>query len=81
MRSLGVEHHIVSLDWSEGEGGGRGGGLPRKGKVQVAAREKRYPALLNFCRKMDVRTLMVAHHLDDQNGQFSYSHILTNGED
>ena len=75
MRSLGVEHHIVSLDWSEGGGGGRGG-LPRKGKVQIAARERRYPALLHFCRKIGVRTLMVAHHLDDQNGQLSYRHIL-----
>jgi tRNA(Ile)-lysidine synthase TilS/MesJ len=65
VKSLGMEHHIVSLDWSEG------GGLPRRGKVQLAAREKRYPALLQFCRKMDVRTLMVAHNLDDQNGQFS----------
>lgn len=69
VRSLGMEHHIVSLDW--GEGGG-GGGLPRRGKVQVAAREKRYPALLQFCRKMDVRTLMVAHHLDDQNGELQF---------
>ena len=68
VRSLGVEHHILTLEWGEERGGG-GGGLPRRGKLQVAAREKRYPALLQFCRKMDVGSLMVAHHMDDQNGE------------
>ena len=68
VRSLGVEHHILTLDWEEEKGGG-GGGLPRRGKLQVAAREKRYPALLQFCKKMDVRSLMMAHHMDDQNGE------------
>ena len=65
IKRLGMEHHILPLDWGER-------GLPPKGKVQVAAREKRYPAMLGFCEKMDVRTLMVAHHLDDQNGEHDY---------
>ena len=68
MKSLGVEHHILSLDWGEEK---QGGGLPRPGKLQISAREKRYPTLLSFCRKMDIPTLMVAHHLGDQNGERS----------
>lgn len=73
VRNLGVEHHILTLDWGEEkQGGGGGGDLPRRGKLQIAAREKRYPALLQFCRNKDIRALMVAHHLDDQNGEHSY---------
>ena len=68
VKSLGVERYILSLDWGEEK---QGGGLPRRGKLQVAAREKKYLALLSFCRKMNIRALMVAHHLDDQNGEHS----------
>ena len=63
VKQLGVEHHIVSLDW-EAEGG-----VPTKGKVQVAARNKRFPAMLGLCEKLDIRTLMLGHHMDDQNGE------------
>ena len=67
VKSLGVDHYILSLDWGEEK---QGGGLPHRGKLQIAAREKRYPALFWFCRKMGIRALMVAHHLDDQNGEY-----------
>ena len=63
VKQLGVEHHIVNLDW-EAEGG-----VPTKGKIQLAARNKRYAALLNLCEKMDIRTLMLAHNMDNQNGK------------
>ena len=66
VKQLGVEHHIVNLDW-EAEGG-----VPTKGKIQLAARNKRYAALLNLCEKLDIRTLMVAHNMDDQNGELRF---------
>ena len=65
MRQLGLEHHILSLDWE------KEGGPPSRGKVQVAARDKRYPALLGLCERLDIKHLMVAHHMDDQNGTSS----------
>ena len=68
VKSLGLEHYILTLDWEEWKEG-EGGGLPSRGKLQLAAREKRYPALLQFCQKMDIRAVMIAHHLDDQNGE------------
>lgn len=62
VTSLGVEQHTVILDWGEQ-------GIPPPGKIQVLAREKRYTTLLKQCRDMDIKTLMVAHHQDDQNGK------------
>ena len=64
VTSLGVEQHTVTLDWGDQ-------GIPPPGKVQVLAREKRYTTLLNLCRDMDINTLMLAHHQDDQNGEDS----------
>ena len=66
MKSLGLEHHIVTLNWKEGGGGGGGGGLPRRWKVVT---EKRYRSMLRYCLRKDIRTLMIAHHLDDQIGE------------
>ena len=64
MRQLGLEHHILSLDWGEE-------GRPlTSGKVQLAARTKRYWALLGLCERLDIRNVMVAHQMDDQNGEF-----------
>ena len=63
VKGFGLEHHTLSLDW--GEDGGR----PSGGKIQLAARRKRYPALLGLCEKLDIGTLMLAHHMDDQNGE------------
>ena len=60
---LGLEHHILTLNWDDE------GGPPTHGKVQLAARRKRYPALLGLCEKLKIRNLMVAHHMDDQNGE------------
>lgn len=57
--ALGVEHHIVNIDWQ--------GNIPSR-KIQTAARLKRYTALLEFCEKYNLRTLMTGHHLDDQIG-------------
>ena len=67
MKQLGLEHHILSLDW------GKESGPPTKGKVQVAARDKRYSALLGLCERLDIRDLMVAHHMDDQIGRLTGS--------
>ena len=63
VRRLGLEHHILTLNW-DGDGG-----PPSGGKIQEAARMKRYPALLGLCERLSIRNLMVAHHMDDQNGR------------
>lgn len=62
VKQLGLEHHLLSLDWRDD------GGPPTRGKIQLAARNKRYPALLSLCERLDIRNLMLAHHMDDQNG-------------
>lgn len=55
LRSLGIEHHI--LTWS--------GPKPRTG-VQQRARDARYDHLSNWCRKAGVLHLLTAHHRQDQ---------------
>ena len=70
VRNLGVEHHIVSLDWGKGKGGAGGRGL----KLHVPPRslvimEKKHLSMLNFCQRKKIRTLMISHHLEDQIGK------------
>ena len=57
---LGLEHHLVKLDWPEG--------LPSPGKTQVLCREERYRVLLELCEEQKVDLLMTGHHLNDQIG-------------
>ena len=71
VRRLGVEHCTVNLDWGSG-------GTPRKGKVQILAREKRYTALLKICKEMNIGTLLVGHHQDDQNGMLHFVPVYNN---
>lgn len=61
VQNLGVEHRTVTLDWGPE-------GIPRKGRIQQLAREKRYETLLGICKEMSIDTLLVGHHQDDQNG-------------
>ena len=69
VRSLGVEHHIVSLDWGKGkEGGGRGWKL-RVPPRSLVITEKKHLSMLNFCQRKKIRTLMISHHLEDQIGK------------
>ena len=60
-RALGVEHRVVSLEW--GEGGRR--------MTEAVARHRRYPTLMEECRKVGARVLMVGHSQDDQIGQMN----------
>lgn len=61
--SLGVKHHVLTLDWE--------GAVPTgQYKMQNAAREKRYEVLLEYCRTSSISNLMLGHHLDDQIGEF-----------
>ena len=55
MNRFGIEHHILS--W-EGE-------KPKQG-IEEAARIARYNLIYNWCRQNGVKTLCVAHHLQDQ---------------
>ena len=55
---LGVEHRVVTLDWEEGG---------RK-MTEAVARHRRYPVLMEQCRKIGARVLMMAHSQDDQIG-------------
>ena len=55
--SLGVEHHMVTLEWAEGER-----------MTESVARHRRYPALMEQCRKAKAGILMVGHSQDDQIG-------------
>ena len=64
MKELGLEHHILRLNWEES------GGPPTRGKLQTAARSKRYSALLGLCGELGIRNVMVAHHIEDQNGEW-----------
>lgn len=61
VREIGAEHHVIPLEWPT---------RPDAGKVQLAARQKRYEALLRFCREKKIQYLMTAHHLNDQLGTF-----------
>lgn len=59
--SLGVRHHVLTVDWE--------GAVPTQHKIQFAAREKRYEALLKYCRKATINNILFGHHLDDQIGE------------
>lgn len=60
LYGTGAEHHVIPLEWPA---------RPDPGKVQLAARQKRYEALFRFCREKKIRYLMTAHHMDDQLGK------------
>ena len=60
--SLGVRHHVLTVDWE--------GAVPAQYKIQYAAREKRYEALLKYCRRTAINNIMFGHHLDDQIGEY-----------
>ena len=61
-RSLEVEHRVVTLDWEEGG----------RRMTESVARHRRYPALMEQCRKEGAGVLMVAHSEDDQIGIYMY---------
>lgn len=62
--SMGVKHHVLTVDWE--------GAMPTgQYKKQNAAREKRYKALLEYCRTYSISNLLLGHHLDDQIGGLS----------
>ena len=65
VKSLGVEHQILRLEWEERKGGKKGGELPPKYIVM----EKGQRRMLSFCQSMNITTLMMAHHLEDQIGK------------
>ena len=70
VRSLGVEHHIVSLDWGKGkEGGGGRGWKLRVPPRSLVITEKKHLSMLNFCQRKKIKTLMISHHLEDQIGK------------
>ena len=58
MKSLGVEHHIVSLDWGE-----------QKQQSGLLTSVKGYQGILQYCQKMDIGTLLEEYTLDDQIGK------------
>ena len=73
-RALGVEHRVVSLEW--GEGGRR--------RTEAVARHRRYPTLMEECRKVGARVLMVGHSQDDQIGMWKrrcLEHLLSSTAD
>lgn len=57
-QTLGVAHHVVTLDWAEGE----------RRMTESVAGYRRYPALMEQCRRVGAGVLMMAHSLDDQIG-------------
>lgn len=58
-RSLGAEHHIVSLEWGKE---GKGYRTAARGRFMC------YSALIEQCRQRGVDVLMVGHHANDQIG-------------
>ena len=62
VTKLGVKHHILTLDWKE---------RPAPGKMQRLARQRRYTALLELCKKQKIDFLMTGHHLGDQMGELA----------
>jgi hypothetical protein len=59
----------VSLNWAkekEGEGKGWKFRVPPRSLVIT---EKRHLSMLNFCQRMNIRALMISHHLEDQIGK------------
>ena len=80
--SLGVEHQILRLEWDEWKGGQRGRrreGGQRRGELppNYVIMEKVRRSMLSFCQSMDIRTLMTAHHLDDQIGKRCFNRQRT----
>ena len=70
VRSLGVEHQILKLEWQERKG--RVGGGWRLGlhePPQYVISEKRLSRMLSFCQSMNIETLMTAYHLEDNIGK------------
>ena len=57
--ALGVEHRVVALDWRE---------AGRRRRTEAVARHRRYPVLMEECRKAGARILMMGHSQDDQIG-------------
>ena len=59
---LGVkDHHTLTINWE-------GNPPPTPGKVQMRARERRYPMMLELCARKKIPVLLVSHHRDDQIG-------------
>lgn len=58
---IGAKHQVLTVDWE--------GNAPAwHSKIQTAAREKRYDAMLKYCQTASLKMLMTAHHRDDQIG-------------
>jgi tRNA(Ile)-lysidine synthase len=55
LKSKNIEHHILTLQEN----------IPQK-NIEAILRERRYKILTEFCKKKNIRVLLVGHHLQDQ---------------
>lgn len=53
--ALGVQHQVLSLEWDGSVGA-----------TYSRVRTRSCSTLLDFCKSSGLKTLMTAHHLDDQ---------------
>lgn len=57
-KNLGVQHHILTLDWNEAE-------KPPASRIQSVARERRYQVIYEFCKAQQILYFFAGHHLND----------------
>ncbi|KAK4544862.1 hypothetical protein LTR36_003766 [Oleoguttula mirabilis] len=60
LRSLRIRPRVLTLDWSQH------GDPSTLRNLESVARRLRYQALGTACREHDIKSLLVAHHADDQ---------------
>lgn len=60
LKRLNIQPRILTLDWS------RDGDPASQSHIESLARRLRYQALGKACHEQGIRTLLVAHHADDQ---------------
>jgi len=59
LKSYDIEHHILTWD-----------GEKPKNNIENIAREARYNLMFDFCRKNNINTILLAHHIQDQAENF-----------
>ncbi|KAF9971583.1 DnaJ sub C member 10 [Actinomortierella ambigua] len=66
VQHLGIEPHVLHLDWTAGIESACQNAKPDKAHLETLARTKRYDAIAHQCAKLSIRHLFVGHHAGDQ---------------
>jgi tRNA(Ile)-lysidine synthetase-like protein len=75
MEKMGVHHKILPVEWDTANG------KLAFNNIEIQARYARYRLLAEECKKRQIRTLFVGHHLNDQVETMIYRISRLSGND